>query len=61
MIGGDDETVAKVLPVLECMGTDLFRCGQLGNGHAMKATNNLLATALVALNAEILAAGVKSA
>lgn len=60
MIGGADETVERVLPVLQCMGTDVFRCGPLGNGHAMKATNNLLATALVALNAEILAAGVKA-
>jgi 3-hydroxyisobutyrate dehydrogenase-like beta-hydroxyacid dehydrogenase len=60
MIGGDDAAVAQVMPVLECMGTDMFRCGRLGNGHAMKATNNLLATTLVALNAEILAAGVKA-
>jgi 4-hydroxybutyrate dehydrogenase / sulfolactaldehyde 3-reductase len=60
MIGGADADVERVLPVLQCMGTDIFRCGQLGNGHAMKATNNLLATAIVALNAEILAAGVKA-
>jgi 3-hydroxyisobutyrate dehydrogenase-like beta-hydroxyacid dehydrogenase len=60
MIGGADADVERVLPILRCMGTDLFRCGALGNGHAMKATNNLLATALVALNAEILAAGVKA-
>ncbi|MGL4239705.1 MAG: NAD(P)-dependent oxidoreductase, partial [Beijerinckiaceae bacterium] len=60
MIGGDDAAVAKAMPVLQCMGTDVFRCGPLGNGHAMKATNNLLATALVALNAEVLAAGIKA-
>ena len=60
MIGGADADVARVMPVLQCMGTDIFRCGALGNGHAMKATNNLLATAIVALNAEILAAGVKA-
>jgi 3-hydroxyisobutyrate dehydrogenase-like beta-hydroxyacid dehydrogenase len=60
MIGGAHADVERALPVLQCMGTDLFRCGKLGNGHAMKATNNLLATAIVALNAEILAAGVKA-
>jgi 4-hydroxybutyrate dehydrogenase / sulfolactaldehyde 3-reductase len=60
MIGGSDADVERVLPVLACMGTDIFRCGRLGNGHAMKATNNLLATAIVALNAEVLAAGVKA-
>ncbi len=60
MVGGDEATIARVRPVLDCMGTDFFYCGRLGNGHAMKATNNLLATTLVALNAEILAAGVKA-
>ena len=52
MVGGDEATIARVRPVLDCMGTDFFHCGGLGNGHAMKATNNLLATTLVALNAE---------
>jgi 4-hydroxybutyrate dehydrogenase/sulfolactaldehyde 3-reductase len=60
MAGGEDATIARVRPVLDCMGTDFFHCGGLGNGHAMKATNNLLATALVALNAEVLAAGLRA-
>ena len=60
MVGGAPDDIARVRPVLDCMGTDFFNCGGLGNGHAMKATNNLLATTLVALNAEILAAGIKA-
>lgn len=60
MVGGDADVVARVRPVLDCMGTDFFACGGLGNGHAMKATNNLLATTLVAANAEVLAAGMKA-
>jgi 4-hydroxybutyrate dehydrogenase / sulfolactaldehyde 3-reductase len=60
MVGGDPEAVARVRPVLDCMGTDFFACGGLGNGHAMKAINNLLATTLVAANAEALAAGMKA-
>jgi 4-hydroxybutyrate dehydrogenase / sulfolactaldehyde 3-reductase len=60
MVGGAEADVERALPILRCMGTDIFRCGPLGNGHAMKAVNNLLATALVALNAEALAAGVKA-
>lgn len=60
MAAGTPETVSRVRPVLDCMGTDFFYCGALGNGHAMKATNNLLATALVALNAEVLAAGLRA-
>jgi 3-hydroxyisobutyrate dehydrogenase-like beta-hydroxyacid dehydrogenase len=60
MVGGDPAVVSKVRPILDCMGTDFFDCGALGNGHAMKATNNLLATALVAINAEVLAAGIRA-
>ena len=60
MAGGEADIVARVRPVLDCMGTDFFHCGGLGNGHAMKAANNLLATALVALNAEVLAAGMRA-
>ena len=60
MVGGEAATIARVRPVLDCMGTDFFHCGGLGAGHAMKCLNNLLATTLVAINAEILVAGVKA-
>jgi 3-hydroxyisobutyrate dehydrogenase-like beta-hydroxyacid dehydrogenase len=60
MIGGDADTIARVRPILELMGTDLFHCGGPGAGHAMKLVNNLLATVLVAANSEVLSAGVKS-
>jgi 4-hydroxybutyrate dehydrogenase/sulfolactaldehyde 3-reductase len=60
MVGGEAATIARVRPVLDCMGTDFFHCGALGAGHAMKCLNNLLATTLVAVNAEVLVAGVKA-
>jgi 4-hydroxybutyrate dehydrogenase/sulfolactaldehyde 3-reductase len=60
MAGGDADVIARVRPILDCMGSDFFHCGGLGNGHAMKATNNLLATTLVALNAEMLCAGMRA-
>ena len=60
MVGGDAKTVARVRPVLDCMGTDFFHCGELGAGHAMKCVNNLLATTLVAANAEALVSGLKA-
>jgi 4-hydroxybutyrate dehydrogenase / sulfolactaldehyde 3-reductase len=60
MVGGSAATVARVRPVLDCMGTDFFHCGELGAGHAMKCVNNLLATTLVAANAEALVAGLKA-
>jgi 3-hydroxyisobutyrate dehydrogenase-like beta-hydroxyacid dehydrogenase len=60
MVGGEAATVARVRPVLDCMGTDFFHCGGVGAGHAMKCLNNLLATTLVAANAEALVAGLKA-
>lgn len=60
MIGGDPGVIEKVRPVLACMGSDLIRCGDLGMGQAMKLANNLLASALMAANAEALVAGTKA-
>jgi 3-hydroxyisobutyrate dehydrogenase-like beta-hydroxyacid dehydrogenase len=60
MVGGDPEVVERVRPMLKCMGSDLVHCGALGMGQAMKLTNNLLASVLIAANAEALVAGVKA-
>jgi 3-hydroxyisobutyrate dehydrogenase len=45
MVGGDKETVAKVMPVLQKLGTEIFHVGPLGAGHAVKALNNYLGAA----------------
>ena len=45
MVGGDKASVAKVMPVLRTMGTEIFHCGPLGAGHAVKALNNYLGAA----------------
>jgi 3-hydroxyisobutyrate dehydrogenase len=37
--------VNKVMPVLQTMGTEIFYCGKLGAGHAVKALNNYLGAA----------------
>lgn len=59
MIGGNAEAIKRAMPVLDCMGTDKFMCGAPGMGHAMKTTNNVLATAIMVANTEALAMGVK--
>jgi 3-hydroxyisobutyrate dehydrogenase-like beta-hydroxyacid dehydrogenase len=59
MIGGDPEVIAKVRPVLDKMGSDTYYCGGLGMGHAMKITNNLLATTIMTANVEALSIGAK--
>lgn len=60
MIGGNKEAIERAMPVLKCMGTDTFFCGGPGTGHAMKITNNLLATTIMMANTEALAIGIKS-
>jgi len=60
MVGGDAAVIARCRPLLDCMGTDFFHCGDLGAGQTMKLLNNLLAQALGAASTEALVAGVKA-
>ena len=45
MLGGEKEAVEKATGVLRAMGKELFHCGPLGAGHAVKALNNYLGAA----------------
>jgi 3-hydroxyisobutyrate dehydrogenase-like beta-hydroxyacid dehydrogenase len=60
MVGGPADVVARCRPVLDCMGTDFFHCGDLGAGEVMKLINNLLATAVAEASIEALVAGTKA-
>jgi 3-hydroxyisobutyrate dehydrogenase-like beta-hydroxyacid dehydrogenase len=60
MVGGPADVIARVRPVLDCMGTDFFHCGGLGAGQTLKLINNLLATAVSEASIEALVAGTKS-
>jgi 4-hydroxybutyrate dehydrogenase / sulfolactaldehyde 3-reductase len=60
MVGGPADAVARCRPLLDCMGTDFFHCGELGAGQTMKLINNLLATAVSEASIEALVAGTKS-
>ena len=59
MIGGDAAAVAKVKPVLTCMGSKLFEVGSLGCGHAMKCLNNFLAGTSFRAAAEAVTVGTQ--
>jgi 3-hydroxyisobutyrate dehydrogenase len=56
MVGGEAEPVTRVRPILEAMGK-LFATGPSGSGHAMKALNNFLSAANLAIAAEAVIAG----
>ncbi len=58
MVGGDDDAVATVLPLLDSLGRASFHLGPVGAGTTMKLANSLLAFsgAIAALEAVSLAA-----
>jgi 3-hydroxyisobutyrate dehydrogenase len=60
MVGGPADVIARVRPVLDCMGTDFFHCGELGAGQTIKLINNLLATSIAEATFEALVTGTKA-
>ena len=60
MVGGKADVIARCRPLLDCMGTDFFHCGDLGAGQTMKLLNNLLAQAIGSATTEALVSGVKA-
>lgn len=45
MVGGEKETVERMMPILRKLGKEIFHVGPLGAGHAVKALNNYLGAA----------------
>ena len=60
MIGGDDEAVARVQPVLEPLGRATFHVGPLGLGNTMKLLNSLIAFTTTWVSLEGLAFATKA-
>jgi 3-hydroxyisobutyrate dehydrogenase len=54
MVGGERKALAKVLPVLQKLGNQIFHVGPLGAGHAVKALNNYLGAAGTLAGFEVL-------
>jgi 3-hydroxyisobutyrate dehydrogenase len=57
MVGGADDIVARVRPVLDAMGTSILRTGGIGSGQAMKALNNLVSAGGFLIGVEALLMG----
>jgi 3-hydroxyisobutyrate dehydrogenase-like beta-hydroxyacid dehydrogenase len=60
MVGGDDEPVARVLPLLEPLGRASFHVGPLGLGNTMKLLNSLIAFTTTWVSLEGLALATKA-
>lgn len=59
MVGASDEDFARVEPLLNAMGTTIFRCGAVGMGSRMKVINNFLLLTVAQVSAEAVALGTK--
>lgn len=46
--GGEDETLDRVVPILDCYSRKLVRCGPVGAGMAAKVARNLMALSVMA-------------
>lgn len=57
MVGGDDATIERAMPVLSAMGTSVLRTGAVGSGQAMKALNNLVSAGGFLIGIEALLIG----
>ena len=60
MVGGDNDAVAQVRPVLEPLGRALFHVGPLGAGSTMKLVNSLIAFTTTWVSLEGLSLAAKS-
>ena len=60
MVGGDDEAVARVQPVLEPLGRAFVHLGPLGLGNTMKLVNSLIAFTTTWVSLEGLSLAAKS-
>jgi len=57
MVGGDEAVFERIVPYLECMGTNVTYCGVSGNGQTVKLLNNMVLIQTVVAMADALAIG----
>ena len=60
MIGGADEDVARVKPIIESFSQRMVHAGPTGTGHTMKLLNNFISLGYGALYSEALMLGAKA-
>lgn len=59
MAGGADADIERCMPVFRAIGRQVFRCGGLGSGHALKALANYVNACTLVNLIEALAIGCK--
>ena len=59
MVGGDEQTFERAVPVFEAFGAKIRRCGPVGSGQAIKLVNQLLVAVHTMASAEAAAMAVQ--
>ena len=59
-MGGAAETCEKAKPVLECMGKNIIRMGDVGTAMAMKLCHNMMTATIAQAVSEMIMLGTKS-
>lgn len=60
MVGGPQEVLARIRPVLECFADTIVYAGPVGAAHRLKLINNFVAIAHAAVAAEAIAVAAKA-
>ena len=60
MVGGSEEGYARILPVLEVMGTTIVRVGDVGAGEVAKLLNNAILMSNIVTACEALLVGARA-
>jgi len=60
MIGGPDEVLKRIHPVLECFADTIVHAGAVGAAHQLKLLNNFLAIAHAAVASEAITVAAKA-
>ena len=61
LVGGAEADYARATPILQCMGKNVFHCGDHGNGQAAKVCNNMLLGISMIGTSEALQLAIRSA
>jgi 3-hydroxyisobutyrate dehydrogenase-like beta-hydroxyacid dehydrogenase len=60
MVGGREDDVARIRPLLQVLGRSVHHLGPLGSGHIMKCINNTITAMTLLATAEGLALGTRA-
>jgi 3-hydroxyisobutyrate dehydrogenase len=60
MVGGEEEVLEQVRPVLDHFSAQIYYCGASGSGHVAKLLNNFLNAVALSATAEVMVAAKKA-